>query len=339
MKKILSILALFCAVVSVNAQIATENSKVLDNVSVGVTVGATTPLDFNSVFPLNTNLGLKISKEFTPVVGMQIEGLAILNDNHFSDVKTLVKATNVGVNGTVNLSNLLCGYNGSPRKFEVSTVTGLGWLHTWTTSCNYLTAKTGVDLAWNLGSNKEHSIVVTPAVFWNLNKYDKIAFNKNGAQLGLNIGYVYHFMTSNGTHHFKTYDIGAMNDELRLANEKINTLRTELAKKPKTTETVVTERLVEKVRTEWVVWFAQNSAELTTDAVKTLNTVGSNSIVDIVATASPEGTVEFNQKLSEKRAEAVATFLKGRGVKVNSYMGMGVQGGASNRLAIVTVTE
>ena len=107
MKKILSILALFCAVVSVNAQIATENSKVLDNVSVGVTVGATTPLDFNSVLPLNTNLGLKISKEFTPVVGMQIEGLAILNDNHFSDVKTLVKATNVGVNRTVNLSNLL----------------------------------------------------------------------------------------------------------------------------------------------------------------------------------------------------------------------------------------
>lgn len=330
-------LALILNVISASAQTAIEDSKVLDNVGVGVTVGASTPLDLNSVFPLNTNVGLKLTKDFTPAIGMQIEGLTILNDNHFSNVKTVVKATNVGVNGTINLSNLLCGYNGSPRKFEVSTVTGLGWLHTWTTSCNYLTAKTGVDLAWNLGSNKAHSIVVTPAVYWNLNKYDKIAFNKNGAQLGLNIGYVYHFMTSNGTHHFKTYDIGAMNDELRLANEKINTLRTELAKKPKTIKTVVTELLVEKVRTEWIVGFAQNSAKLTSDAKKILDTV--NGTVDIVATASPEGLTSHNQKLSEKRATTVADYLIQRGVTINSCIGKGVQGNASNRLAIITVAE
>ena len=107
MKKILLMLALFSAVLTTSAQIATENSKIFDNVGVGVTTGVSTPLDFNSTFPLNTNVGLKITKDITPVIGFQIEGIAILNDNHFADIKTLVKATNVGLNGTINLSNLV----------------------------------------------------------------------------------------------------------------------------------------------------------------------------------------------------------------------------------------
>ena len=156
MKKILLMLALFSAVVSANAQIATENSNAFDNIGLGVTVGVSTPLDFNSMFPLNTNIGLKVTKDITPVIGFQVEGLAFLNDNHFSDIKTAVKATNLGVNGTLNLSNALWGYKGTPRVFEVSTVTGLGWLHSWDTSENSLTAKTGLDLTFNLGKNKAH---------------------------------------------------------------------------------------------------------------------------------------------------------------------------------------
>lgn len=337
MKKILLMLALFSAVVTANAQIATENSNAFDNVGVGITAGVSTPLDFNSVFPLNTNVGLKITKDITPVIGFQIEGLAVLNDNHFSDLKTAVKATNVGLNGALNLSNFFWGYKGTPRVFEVSTVAGLGWLHTWNTSENSLTAKTGLDLAFNLGKNKVHSLVLTPAVYWNLHKIDAIQFNKKGAQLALNLTYVYHFKTSNGTHHFKTYDVGAMNNEINYLHGKLDEYE---KREPKLVERIVEKKVVVPTNTEWFVQFAQKSAELTAEAKATLDKIGEDLVVDVIGTSSPEGDAEFNQRLSEKRAAVVADYLTKRGVKVNSWVGKGVQIGlATNRLAIVTVAQ
>lgn len=337
MKKILLMLALFSAVVTANAQIATENSNTFDNVGVGITAGVSTPLDFNSVFPLNTNVGLKITKDITPVIGFQIEGLAVLNDNHFSDLKTAVKATNVGLNGALNLSNFFWGYKGTPRVFEVSTVAGLGWLHAWNTSENSLTAKTGLDLAFNLGKKKAHSLVLTPAVYWNLHKIDAIQFNKKGAQLALNLSYIYHFKTSNGTHHFKTYDVGAMISEI----DRLNGALSECEKRePKVVERIVEKKVAVPTNTEWFVQFAQASAELTAEAKTTLDKIGENFVVDIIGTSSPEGNAEFNKRLSEKRAAVVADYLTKRGVKVNSCVGKGVQIGlATNRLAIVTVAQ
>ena len=337
MKKILLMLALFSAVVTANAQIATENSNAFDNVGVGVTAGVSTPLDFNSVFPLNTNVGLKITKDITPVIGFQIEGLVVLNDNHCSDLKTAVKATNVGLNGALNLSNFFWGYKGTPRAFEVSAVAGLGWLHAWNTSENSLTAKTGLDLAFNLGKKKVHSLVLTPAVYWNLHKIDAIQFNKKGAQLALNLSYIYHFKTSNGTHHFKTYDVGAMNNEINYLHGKLDECE---KREPKLVERIVEKKVAVPTNTEWFVQFAQKSAELTAEAKATLDKIGENLVVDVIGTSSPEGDAEFNQRLSEKRAAVVADYLTKRGVKVNSWAGKGVPNGlATNRLAIVTVAQ
>ena len=185
MKKLLLMFALIMGVVSANAQIAIEKSNALDNISLGVTAGVTTPLDFNSVFPLNTVVGLKAQKDFTPVIGVQIEGLAIFNDNHFGDLKTAFKATNVGLNGVINLSNAFWGYKGSPRTFEVSAVGGIGWLHEFDSKDNSLTAKTGLDLAFNLGKAKAVSIVVSPGVYWNLNRGGNIEFNKHNKILSM----------------------------------------------------------------------------------------------------------------------------------------------------------
>ena len=337
MKKILLMLALFSAVVTANAQIATENSNAFDNVGVGVTAGVSTPLDFNSVFPLNTNVGLKITKDITPVIGFQIEGLVVLNDNHCSDLKTAVKATNVGLNGALNLSNFFWGYKGTPRAFEISAVAGLGWLHAWNTSENSLTAKTGLDLAFNLGKKKVHSLVLTPAVYWNLHKIDAIQFNKKGAQLALNLSYIYHFKTSNGTHHFKTYDVGAMNNEINYLHGKLDECE---KREPKLVERIVEKKVAVPTNTEWFVQFAQKSAELTAEAKATLDKIGENLVVDVIGTSSPEGDAEFNQRLSEKRAAVVADYLTKRGVKVNSWAGKGVPNGlATNRLAIVTVAQ
>ena len=347
MKKFIFMFALMVsAFMSANAQIATENSNALDNISVGVTAGVSTPLDFNSMFPLNTNVGLKVQKDFSPIFGVQIEGLAILNDNHFSDIKTFVKATNVGANAAFNLSNIVWGYKGTPRFFEVSAIGGLGWLHEWNTSENSLTAKTGLDLSFNLGKNKAHSIVVTPAVYWNLNKFNEIKFDKRGAQLALNVTYVYHFKTSNGTHHFKTYDVGAMTNEINRLNGALEecekrepkVIEKVIIKEAPTTATasVATAAVTTSDGGKWIVQFDTASSTLSNEAKFILNQIGENAVVDVTATASPSGTEAFNQKLSEARAKAVADYLTSRGVKVNSAVGKGVDA-TNGRTAIVTV--
>lgn len=342
MKKIIFILTVMLCSITASAQIATENSNALDNISVGVTAGVSTPLDFNSVFPLNTNVGLKLQKNFTPVFGLQAEGIAVLNDNHFSDLNTSVKATNVGLNGVFNLSNIFKGYNGTPRIFEVSTVTGLGWLHTWNTSDNFLTAKTGLDLAFNIGKTKATSIVVTPAVYWNLNKIGDIHFNKHNAQFAVSLSLIHHFKTSNGTRHFKTYDIGAMIGEI----DRLNGELAECEKRPPVENLIVKTVLVpvepsaetasEDKVVEYMVMFAKNSFDLTQESKNVLDNVPSSKTVSVVGLASPEGSEKYNLELSQKRADAVAEYLKTKGVKVANAIGRGVlYGESTNRVAII----
>jgi hypothetical protein len=368
MKRILIILTLCFGFTMANAQIATENRKAFDNVYVGVEIGATTPLNFSSVFPVAPVAGVKIGKEFTPIFGIEAEGLAMFGENfnrygyesstptwymgpfnihQNGSVNTFIKATNVGLNGTINWSNLLWGYKGTPRVFEIKSNTGLGWLHYFgdytpdypiggikvAGEQNVLTAKTAIDLVFNLGHKKAHSLVLSPGIYWALNETGSVKFDENYAQFGVTLGYTYHFKTSNGTHHFKIYDVGAMMSEIDRLNE-------ELAKKPtkvvKYVEVVKTDTLNNAilVPTTWVVQFAQNSAVLSNEAKSILDGIYGN--VNIVASASPEGTKDYNQKLSEKRAAVVAEYLIRRGIKVNSSEGIGCVDENSNRIAIIT---
>jgi flagellar motor protein MotB len=244
------------------------------------------------------------------------------------------------LNAVFNLSNIFKGYRGTPSTFEVSTVTGFGWLHTWNTSDNFLTAKTGLDLAWNIGKKKANSIVFTPAIYWNLNKIGDIHMNKHNAQLALNVSFIHHFKTSNGTHHFKTYDVGAMIGEIDRLNGALAECE---SREPevRVVEKVVKEKeqvTVSAGTVKWVVPFANGSAEISPEGEFILNQIGNDAIVDVVATASPSGTKEFNQKLSEKRAKAVSDWLTNRGVKVNSAVGKGVDP-VSGRTAVVTTAQ
>lgn len=340
MKKFLLMMALLFGFITVNAQTAIEESKVFDNTYVGVTAGAITPLDFNSVFPVNTVVGLKLGKEITPVVGFEVEGLASFNDNHFGDFKTGIKATNLNGALTLNLSNLFAGYNGKPRPIEFKTNTGIGWLHTYGDVNNAFTAKTALDVVWNIGNKRAISVIVSPGVYWNLNNFDRaindIKFNKHNAQFALMGTLVWHFKTSNGTRHFKKYDVGAMIGE-------IDRLNKELAKKPREVEKIVEKVVVEThttvvaqaVNNVTYVFFAQNSDVLTDDAKKSLDTVKAGEY-DIDGYASPEGTDEYNMQLSKRRAKAVANYLTNKGITIKSVEGHGVAfGDATNRMVTI----
>lgn len=342
----MTMVLMFSMLVGLNAQTAIQTSKVLDNVYVGVNAGVFTPLNLDNVFPLNTTLGFRVGKNFSPVIGVFVDDQVFFGNNDFAltEAKNIVRANHLTLNGDLNLTNLFSEYR-ADRKFEVSVVGGLGWLQMFNPGISEgdypdddLTARTGMKLAWNLGESRAHQFVVEPQVLWDLTATGHgVKFHEGHAQLGVTVGYIYKFKTSNGTHNFKTYDVGALNDE-------INRLREELAKKPtevvrevtNTVEVPVT-NTVEVAVGDLVVFFAQGSADLSDEARAALDKVTGK--VNVVATASPEGGKNYNQRLSERRAEAVAKYLRDRNVEVVSTEGLGVVGRESGRVAVITVGE
>ena len=171
MKKIL-LAAAFVAMGlgSANAQTGLQTSKFLDNWYLGAKAGVSTPLTFNHTFPLNPNFGIKLGKNFSPVFGANIEALAGFGDNQFVaqvpehmvlDSKTFVKTFNLGLNGTINWTNLFLGYNEN-KVFHFGTEAGIGWgtyfgdrghindANNWGDNDD-LTAKTSLTFTWDLG--------------------------------------------------------------------------------------------------------------------------------------------------------------------------------------------
>ena len=361
-KFVLMAVIMLMTVFSANAQTAIETPKFTDNVYITVNGGVTTPMSFEQVFPLNAMGGIAVGKWFNPVFGAEIEGSALFGSHengkpftHFDNEVShnIVRGHYVGVNGLVNFSNLFGGYKGTPRLFEVNLMAGTGWLHIYNPSSqaddfNGLGVKTGLDLAFNLGKAKAHTLSIRPAVLWNVNTPGGLnagdadmymTFNRNHAQLYLGVAYTYHFKTSNKTHNFKVYDVGAMQSEIARLND-------ELAKKPKE---VVVEKVVERVvKVDPVtpipdavqvptVFFAFDSAELDDRAKEELDKIGENGVYCVDGYASSEGSTEYNLALSQRRADAVKEYLEARGCKIESAVGHGVQFGATTgRVVIVT---
>ena len=234
---------------------------------------------------------------------------------------------------------------------------------------NRMTSKAALDFAFNFGSAKQfqfyvepsinfaflgqshsHNVVATPAGLTypenNVNYGYKAtsqagqpAYNINNSFVQLNAGLVYKFANSNGTHNF-TIVTPRDQAEIDALNAQINELRN---RKPE----VITKEVVKEVPSVKVkelsvsdlvfVTFAQGKSNLTREAKAALNNVKEGSHVQVVGTASPEGSKEINDRLSQARADVVANYLKSRGVNIDDATGKGVQGVTSNRLAVVYV--
>ncbi len=266
-----------------------------------------------------------------------------------SNAHNLFRATNLGINGTVNLSNLIFGYLGEPRDLEVSSIIGMGWGHVFSPSNkgqlirkedrDVLTAKTGLDVTYNFGDEKEHQLYVEPAILWNLNKdgHHGVEMNKHYAYLQLAVGYNYKFGCSYGGHNFK-YAFGD-NDEIARLNNIIRDLQDRLANQKPVTQYVEVPGRTISIDNLKVVPFEVNKWDISEAAMSDLNSIKAGSHVQVIGTASPEGNSEWNQELSNNRANAVAEYLENRGVIVDSKEGRGVEGQTSNRLAIVYVVR
>ena len=375
MKKLVLMLAAASMAASVSAQTVAE-SKAFDNVYVGINGGvATKTTGHKWLSDLDPNAGIRVGRYFTPVFGLAVEGNAYFSNKPWHSTGTAVRATNVSLLGTVNLSNLFGGYKGEPRAFEVSALYGLGWAHVFTNNKtrkeltsgqrNRMTSKAALDFAYNFGSQKQWQVYVEPSInFAFLGKdrskvltaagivnYDvnynykavaqdgQPAYNINNSFVQLNAGVVYKFKNSNGTHNF-TIVVPRDQAEIDALNAQINELRN---RKPEViTKEVVKEVPAVKVKEFTVsdlvfVTFAQGKSVLTKEAKAALDNIKEGVHVQVVGTASPEGSKEINDRLSQARADVVANYLKGRGVNVDEATGKGVQGTTSNRLAVVYV--
>lgn len=362
MKKLFTLMAAGLVAASASAQTVTE-SKTFDNVYVGVNGGVATKTTGHAWLKgLNSNAGIRVGRYFTPVFGLAVESNVYFSNKPWESVGTTARAINTSLLGTVNLSNWFGGYKGEPRAFEVSAVYGLGWGHVFgrdnkyvgadfknntgksIVKSNSLTSKAGLDFAFNLGAKKAWQVYVEPAVIWGLNGlgYEGAQYNINKSFVQLNAGVVYKFKNSNGSHNFTIAQLRDQN-EIDGLNATINDLRDQLAKKPKEVVKEVVKQVAaatpQEVKVENLVFvtFAQGKSALTKDAQKALDAVASGKHVQIVGTASPEGSKELNDKLSQARADEVAKYLKGKGVIVDEATGKGVQGTTSNRLAVVYV--
>ena len=354
MKKFLFIFVMtIMTMVNVNAQ-TLEPSSFFDNTYIGVRGGATAlthPTCVNGYedwgHSIESAMSLELGKWITPKFGLSVEGTTgVRNGSKFGAFQEINQAqrfnyVTVAGLGKINLMNLFGGFK--QRPFEMVAAAGPMWVHgfykdnpQFADGRNDLGVK--FQMEFNVNVSEHWQINLVPDFNFNLtktpfsNQFSRPNFDSRFSWYGVQAGITYkigkQFTESPYNHTQEEFD--AMNDE-------INRLRSQ---EP---EVVYVDKIVEKVvyqkgNDNLVVYFAKGSDKLEGDATKVLDLVKPGATVELVGKASPEGSEQFNQDLSERRAMVVADYLIKKGVKVASVKGIGASEGAlSPRVVIVTV--
>ena len=365
MKKFtLLMVAVFAMAMSANAQ---YTNKFWDNWAIGVEGGVTTNAhDWNT--PHGAVAGINFTKGVTPVVSFEFAFTAGINNNYnWLRVKSPNAIDNLSFIGStkINLMNWFGGYKGTPRFFEIQARGGFGYQRWFFPSkwdvagtnndLSRPVAKFGFDFDFNLGESKAWTISLRPAVVMNLtNAFDdvnELASARAGRPVyngyfkgcvyadkcyayGHNVvgqitaGVTYHFKNSDGNHYFTLVKPQVVTETV----EKI-------VEKPveKVVEKVVEKQVAATGNNIYVVEFEQNKSNLSNTAKSTLDQISSGTTVILDAYASPEGAKVYNQKLSQKRADAVKGYLENKGVKVADAKAHGAESKSSQRVVYVRI--
>lgn len=358
MKKIFTLFAGLMAAATLSAQTVLE-SKTFDNVYIGINGGLATKATGHAwLKDMNPNVGLRIGRNFTPVFGLAAESNVYFKNTNGHTTGTVVNGMNTSLLGTTNLTNLFGGYNGEPRMFELTALYGLGWGHvfghpTENYKADMLTSKAALDFGFNLGQKKAWQLYIEPAMIWALNGngYQGVKYDVNRASFQLNVGLVYKFKNSNGSHNFVVAELRDQ-AEIDILNNKINDLRGELAGKDD--EIADMDRQIAELkqqladcqnqtttaceRLQPVVIFRQGKSTIDRAQYASIELIAKymkdnqDAKVEIKGYASPEGSAKFNQKLSQARAEAVKKALVKRyNISADRIEAKGM--GATNKLS------
>lgn len=358
MKKIFTLFAGLMAAATLSAQTVLE-SKTFDNVYIGINGGLATKATGHAwLKDMNPNVGLRIGRNFTPVFGLAAESNVYFKNTNGHTTGTVVNGMNTSLLGTTNLTNLFGGYNGEPRLFELTALYGLGWGHvfghpTKAYKTDMLTSKAALDFGFNLGQKKAWQLYIEPAMIWALNGngYQGVKYDVNRASFQLNVGLVYKFKNSNGSHNFVVAELRDQ-AEIDILNNKINDLRGELASKDD--EIADMDRQIAELkqqladcqnqtttaceRLQPVVIFRQGKSTIDRAQYASIELIAKymkdnqDAKVEIKGYASPEGSAKFNQKLSQARANAVKKALVKRyNISADRIEAKGM--GATNKLS------
>jgi ompA/motB domain protein len=348
-KTLLSIATVVAVITSANAQDMLSKSKFFDNWQVGVKAGGFSDTHREAFFKnTRATFGAEIGKQISPAFRLGVEGMAYVRpvalDNDV-DAGNFIDNTNVSLVGTVNLSNLIAGYKGTPRFFEVEGFAGIGWFHRYVQDIapnyrenyrsNSMSAQFGSNLLFNLGESKAWGVKLSPAIVYGVDvpteKSSVNSLNSLNSFIQATVGVVYRFKGSNGAHHFTTAtqnpdnsaELGRLRDELNSKNKElsdcqrqVNKLQDDLEaarnKKPEVVEKVVTKN---KKTLESVVTFRVAKSTIDASQLPNVERIASylnkysNAKVSIKGYASPEGNLEKNKQLATARAEAVKNLL------------------------------
>ena len=360
MKKVLMMFAAALLTATASAQnTAVTANKFSDNWYLGINGGITSTstyagdnaMKFKGLAP---NFGIRLGKNLTTVFGLALEGNAYFKANEKSvlNSKTFINATVVNLLGTFNLSNLFGGYQGEPRTVELIALGGFGWGHQFgqPLKVNNVTSKVALDLAFNLGEDKAWQLYVEPAIIYGMEGYlngqslsNGFKYNFQNAMLQANVGLVYKFGNSNGTHNYAIEPLRNIN-EINMLNAKINELRadnelkdgklvansrtiadlqaevddlraklTACENQPHTSTVVVKKSLLQPI-----VIFGQGKSTIDAAQYASVEMVAKymrnhpDAKLLIKGYASPEGDPERNMALSLARADAVRQALINR---------------------------
>lgn len=345
MKKLGLVLTAVAVAATVSAQTVTE-SKTLDNVYIGVSTGLSTKTTgYSWMNNLNPNAALRIGRNFTPVFGLTAESNAYFSSKPGESTGTFVNTLNTSLLGTINLSNWFGGYKGEPRLFEIVGLYGYGWGHIFGNKEFYnkinhdvLTSKAAVDFVFNLGDSKAVQLYIEPSITWALNGdgTQPVEYNINKSAVQLNAGLVYKFRNSNGTNNFALVNCHDQ-AEIDALNAQINNLRQDMNKKDATIakkEDQVSElqkalrdsknkkcctnnckQPATATNLQPTVLFRQGQSVVDRSQVPNIELIANymknhkNAKITIKGYASPEGSTELNQRLSNNRANNVKDVL------------------------------
>ena len=348
MKKIAMIAAFALAGVAANAQEQTNyagSSKFTDNWSVTLQAGAIA--NFNDMKDWSPVVLVGADKYFTPWLGAGADVRVAFGSGEWHNTNTIVDAVNVNVYGKVNVINLF-KFNGTRRFFEPVAYAGIGYSHKFgefahpldptdptpagagTVFNNYVNFRAGMEFNFNLGKKRNWAVVVNPACVWG---GQRNLFLDGTGSFEVTAGVVYHFTTSNGTTTFTKVtprsqaEIDALNatiakiqaekdeccNKASKAQAQVASLQNQVNELKNRKPEVVTVKQNDGM--ECYVYYAQGKSAISAaqqpnvERIATFLRNNDKAKVAIKGYASPEGSKEFNERLAQKRADAVKNML------------------------------
>ncbi len=317
MKKLFTIISLFAAVMTANAQSAVKGNYFTDNWTLGISGGVITPTTNHAFFgSMRPTITMELTKWLTPEYGLAVQGQTAINIDKlgWGKSKTAFDLAQVMLLNKVNLMNAFGGYKGEPRMFEIEAYAGLGYTHFYYNGqegVDAFSSKLGLNFNVNLGSDNEWQINVKPAITYLLDgncgrnfALHPMRFDVNRSALELTAGVTYKFLTSNGTHNFvsvKEYDqaevdgLNARINDLRSKQESMQTAINDLTAKN-------TQLQNELAATKKALSDCQN-----TPKTETVYTTINRNLESYITFAQGKSTVDRSQM---PNVERVATYMK-----------------------------